>query len=558
MVAIGLLLVGQQPDILSGVEKPREQPSSGGMYVEAVVGTPGRLNPLLDWYNNADRDIDRLIYSSLVKFNDRSVPVGDLADSWGISQDGKIYNFLIRDAVWHDGQPVTADDIIFTIDLLRNDAIPIPEDLRNFWNKVEVEIIDDNVIQFRLPEPFSPFLDYLTFGILPKHIWKDIPPEEIANSTLNLNPIGSGPYRFDRYITNQGQVEGVELDSNLNYYITPPFIEKIQFRYFQDAQTALKEYQAGKKDQNQKQDRVMGIDQIPLDLLDESLNEDGLNFYTGLMPRLDLILFNLDDPKIPAIQDPSVREALYKGLNRQGLIDRLLKGQAVLANGPIFPASWAYYENLDQVPYDQEEAISLLIEAGYTLPAEGGNIRSKDGNRLSFELIYPDINPHPDLASAIKDDWAKIGVEVILKSVPLAQMVDNYLGLRQFQMALVEFNGMRYPDPDPYPFWHQSQADRGQNYSGWNDRQASELLEQARTESNPELRAQLYDNFQLRFMKELPSLPLFFPVYNYGVDSEVKGIRAGPIYETADRFRTLANWFLKTQLGIGETPTSSP
>ena len=193
LIAIGVLLLSQQQPVIQGSE-PETEPLSGGVYTEALIGSPGRLNPLLDYYNQADHDIDRLIYSGLVRFNDRGLPLGDLAETWGISVDGKVYNFSIRaNANWHDGQPVTSDDIIFTIELIREDDIPLPDDLRTFWKQVDVVAIDEKTLQFILPEPFAPFLDYLTFGVLPGHILGCLSVEEIIDADFNLSPVGSGP-----------------------------------------------------------------------------------------------------------------------------------------------------------------------------------------------------------------------------------------------------------------------------------------------------------------------------------------------------------------------------
>ena len=156
LIAIGILLIGQQPaSLLPGAQTTVLEPGQGGVYTEALIGTFGRLNPVLDYYNNADRSIDRLLYRGLVQFNDRGLPEDDLAESWGISQDGKIYNFSIRsDAIWHDGQPVTSSDVAFTVGLLRDENIPLPSDLREFWNQVEVFELDDQTVQFQLPEAF--------------------------------------------------------------------------------------------------------------------------------------------------------------------------------------------------------------------------------------------------------------------------------------------------------------------------------------------------------------------------------------------------------------------
>jgi len=557
LAAIGLLLVGQQPQELPEIALPLEQPSQGGQYREAIVGNPGRLNPMLDWLNPADHAIDQLIFSSLIRFDDRSVPQGDLADSWAVSQDGKTYNFLLRDAKWHDGQPVTSEDVVFTANLLRSEAIPVPEDLKEFWRKIEVEALDDQVIQFRIPEPYAPFLDYLTFGVLPKHIWEGIPPEEFMNSSLNLSPVGSGPYQFEQFTIRDGEIEGVNLVVNKNYYGKIPFIERFNFDYYPDAASALNSFQPSDSAEN-AEERVMGVDQITINQLPTFFGKTGINLYTGIMPRQGMLMVNLENQQVASLQDVNVRRALYLGLNRQRIVDQTLNGQAILATGPIIPSSWAYYDGLTQTPYDPDKAVALLKDAEYILPADGGIVRAKGDDRLAFELTFPDIAPYPAIAEAIKSDWEKIGVGVNLKAVPATSMVNDVLEAKAFQIALVELNGMRYPDPDPYPFWHQSQAARGQNYSQWNDRQASEFLEQARTQLDPEIRSQLYKNFQIRFMSELPSFPLFYMVHSFGVAEEVRGVRAGPIFDPADRFVNVSDWYLFTSQGTAATATPSP
>ena len=151
------------------------KPAEGGIYSEGVVGTFMRLNPVLDYYNGADRDVDHLLFSGMLRIDDRGLPQADLATSWGISRDGTIYNFSLNPkAVWHDGEPVTSDDVIFTIQMMMSDDSPIPADMREFWKQIEVIRLDDKTIQFKLPEPYAPFLDYLTFGLLPAHLLGDL------------------------------------------------------------------------------------------------------------------------------------------------------------------------------------------------------------------------------------------------------------------------------------------------------------------------------------------------------------------------------------------------
>ncbi|MBG7609618.1 MAG: peptide ABC transporter substrate-binding protein, partial [Anaerolineae bacterium] len=498
LVAIGALLFGQQPVNVQPLER---EPVTGGSYTEGIIGQYSRLNPVLSFYNPADRDINHLIFRSLLYFDDRGLPQPALAESWGISLDGTVYNFSLRtDAIWHDGNPVTSDDVLFTIDLLRNPDLPIPEDLRTFWDDIEASALDDRTLQFRLPEPFSPFLDYLTIGILPSHLLADLTSEQIINDPFNAHPIGSGPYRFERWILEDDRIAGVALTAFENYYEKRPFLDQIFFRYYETASQAIVAYQDGE---------IQGISQISADILPQALESPNLDLYTGRMPELSLIFLNLDNAQLPFFQDSSIRHALLMGLNRQWMVDHVLHSQATIADGPIFPNTWAYYENIYHVNYQPEQAIELIKNAGYTIPIEGGSVRANEGGLfLSFTLAHPAGEPYASLASAIQKNWNSLGFDIKLQAVPYQELIDGYLEARNYDAVLVDINLSQSPDPDPYPFWHQTQVKKGQNYAMWNDRQASEYLEQGRILVDPEERSRLYRNFQVRFVNEMPALPL--------------------------------------------------
>ena len=548
LVAIGVLLLSQQRPLTSEGENSN-QPVAGGSYSEAIVGSPVRFNPLLDRYNSADYDVDRLVYCSMVRFDNRGLPHGDLAETWGISQDEKFYSFAIRaNAFWHDGQPVTSEDVIFTIDLLRNEAVPVPADVRDFWTQITVEALDDKTLRFQLPEAFSPFLDYLNFGILPKHILGNLAPADLVNAPFNLQPVGCGPFRFDGLSVQDGQIKGLALSAFKDYYGDKPFLEKLEFRYYTDAPSALAAYEQGE---------VMGISEITPELLPQALNNPNLNVFTGRLPRLFIVYLNLDHSDLPFLKELEIRRALYLGINRQWMVDRLLGGQGILANGPVFPDSWAYYDGIERVEYDPQKAIEILRRAGYSFPAEGGKARAKDGVALAFELTFPDQPPFPEIAEKLQQDWERMGVEATLNPVSYEQLLTEYLEPRTYQVALVDLDFSRSPDPDPYPFWHQAQITSGQNYSQWDDRQVSEYLEQARVLVDFNERIKRYRNFQVRFATELPALPLFYPVYSYGVDRRVSGVSMGPLYDPSDRFNNIASWYLKTGMTAKNIPTAT-
>jgi peptide/nickel transport system substrate-binding protein len=370
----------------------------------------------------------------------------------------------------------------------------------------------------------------------------------MVNDPFNMQPVGSGPYRFDHLLTEEGQITGVVLTAFKDYYAPGAYIDQIAFRYYQDAGAAYAGYKAGD---------VAGLGEVTQDILPDVLAEEGLNLYTTRLPAMTLIYLNLDDPQVTFFQDVNIRKALMLGLNRQAIVDSLLRGQAILADGPIFPGTWAYYDGIEHYTYNPNQAISLLREAGFTIPASGGDVRThEDGTQLSFELLHPDDEQHAALANAIQRDWASLGVQVTLTPLPYDQLIAEHLETRNYQVALVDLNLSRSPDPDPYPFWHQTQITSGQNYSKWDDRQASEYLEQARVSTDINERSRLYNNFQVRWSQELPAIPFYYPVYTYAVSSDVQGVSIGPIFDISDRFNHVTNWYLITRRTSGEATVS--
>ncbi|MBU2610138.1 MAG: peptide ABC transporter substrate-binding protein [Chloroflexi bacterium] len=548
LIVVGILLLTQQQP---GLNPTLPQAASGGIYTEGLVGSFGRLNPILDLNNPADRDIDRLLFSGLFKFDSRGVPQADLAESWGVTPEGTIYNVTLRaEAVWHDGQPVTTQDVLFTLSLLRSQFSAYPADVRALWDEVEVTLLSDKTIKFTLTEPFVPFLDYLTFGILPKHLLENVPADQIANADFNLKPVGSGPYRFDHLVVENSQVTGVVLAASENYYGKSPFVQQIVFRYYPTAQAAMDAYQQGE---------VLGLSQVTTDILPAALIEKNLALYSSRLPKMSMILFNLKNTEVAFFEEKNVRRALMLGLNRQWMVDTYLHSQAIVADSPILPGTWAYYAGVPHIDYDPDAAISLLKAEGYLLPADGA-LRAKNGQQLAFTLLHPDDELHAKLAQSIQRDWAIIGVQVNLQAVAFDSLLNEHLIPREYQAALLELDLSRSPDPDPYPFWHQSEATGGQNYSQWDNRTASEYLEQARVLVDMNIRARLYRNFQSIFAKELPALPLYYPVYSYGVDVRMRGVQIPPLFEPSDRFNNVSDWYLVTRRELDQTsePTAAP
>ena len=292
LIVIAVVLWGQQAEPVL-VEAP--EPTGGGIYTEGIVGSLLRLNPLLADFNPPDQDPASLLFSGLIQFDSTGLPQPDLSNYWAISRNGEVYNFSLRaDAFWHDGEPITSEDVVFTVNLLKNPDFPVQEDLAAFWNEIEVEALDDQTLQFRLPEAFSPFLDYLDFGILPAHLLNNLSAQEIVDSPFNLQPVGSGPFQFDHLIISENQISGVALQKNTNYYGDQVFFDQVVFLYFPDSQAAWESYSAGE---------IQGIGEVTPEILGSALQDPGINLYTSRLPQMTLVLLNLENPEVPFFEE---------------------------------------------------------------------------------------------------------------------------------------------------------------------------------------------------------------------------------------------------------------
>jgi peptide/nickel transport system substrate-binding protein len=550
ILIVGLLL-GQAP----GSETGAPQPVRGGTYSEALVGSLGRLNPVLDYANQADRDVDRLIFSGLVRFDSRGLPTPDLAEGWSVSADATLYTVTIRsDAVWHDGEPVTADDVIYTFSKLQDPSYPGPADLAQMWQQVQVVRLDSRTVQFQLPEPFAPFFDFLSLGLLPDHLLRGVSAADLIDHPYNLEPIGTGPFRFDRYLIEDGEIRGLSLTAFDDYYGDAPYLDRVEFRYVGDGEDALAAYRAGE---------VLGISSAGEEILSDVLAMPTLNLHTVPLPRLTLVFLNLRNQELPFFADKKVRQALLAAVNRQWIVDRFLGGQGTVAIGPIVSSSWAFSEGIEARPFSPEQASSLLDEAGWTLPtgATPGTaeyVRSSEDVPLAFELLHLEDTLHTQIAEALQTNWAAVGVQVTLVPVDPTTMLESRLGARDYDAALTDINLTRSPDPDPYPFWHDSQAETGQNYGGFEDRNISIWLEQARITPDFAKRADLYQSFQHRFHDQVPALPLLNPVYSFAIDSSVQGVTMGPVLDPSDRFASISSWYLLVRRELNPGPTEAP
>lgn len=537
-VAAGLALAGILLVYLAITYTTVTVPARGGAYVEGIAGLPHAINPLLVAYNEADRDVASLVFSGLTRLNSRGEVEADLALKWEISLDGLTYVFHLRPGVhWHDGVPLTADDVLFTVRMLQDPDSPVPPDLRNLWNTVQVIKEDDLTVRFVLSEPLASFLDYTTVGLLPAHLLENVPAAELSSHDFNLHPVGTGPFQVEA-VELEGEIPSVLLRAAPSYYGPRPYLEQVRFRFYPSDHSAFRAYRSGE---------VEGVAQVPTEILPMARAEENLNLYSAPIAREVLIFLNLNrKDELPFFQEKEVRQALLYALDRQALVDQVLQGQALVAHSPILAGTWAYYEGVRRYAYDPARAAALLDQAGWVL-APGSPVRTKGEQRLSFNLLVSTDPLQTAVAQEIARQWRQAGVEVSVTAVgPLE--VQQALERRDYQAALAE---LALPGhPDPYPFWHQTQIAGGQNYAGLDHRRISEVLETARITVDPNRQAAFYREFQELFAEEVPAILLYQPIYTYGVDRKIQGVQIGPLMYPSDRLNTISSWYIATRRTI--------
>ncbi|MDQ7030333.1 MAG: ABC transporter substrate-binding protein [Ardenticatenia bacterium] len=513
-------------------------PEPGGTYVEGIVGPPGVINPLY-YQNQTDRDIGALVFRGLTRISESGVVVPDLARSWDISPDDLAYTFELRNDVrWHDGQPFTAEDVAFTIRLVQDPAFTGRPELTELWRSIRVDVLDPYTVRFTLPQPFAPFLSFTTLGILPAHLFQDVPVEQVPDTLLSRRPVGTGPWRV---VKNQGgEITLVPFEG---YVGRKPMLGQLSFFVYSSDEAVYSAYRRGE---------IMGISTVEPEDVVEIAELDTLNLYNAPMAAYTMVVLNLERP---VFAEKSVRRALLYGLDRRGLISDVLNGQGIVADTFFLPSHWAYAPNVRTYPYDPERARQLLDEAGWKDQNNDG-VREKDGVPLSFVLLTNLEDPlQIALINEISRQWARIGVQAEPQAVGFSGLTQDFLRPRQFDAVLLNVS-LQSPDPDLYSLWHSTQTvDEGQNWAGWKHPEADELLVEGRRVLDHNTRRQIYAAFQELFSEEVPSLLLYHPVYTYAVDQQVQDVQVGPLFHPAERFRSLPAWYVNVRRVVAtQTP----
>ena len=514
-------------------------PRYGGNYTEGLVGTPQHINPLLAPTNKVDADLSRIVYSGLLKFDADLNLVPDLASAMPeINPNGREYILKLKPNLkWHDGTGLTADDVLFTYQVIQNPEYGSP--LRRSWNRVEVAKVDDLTVKITTRESSATFVSNLTVGILPKHLWENVPPASFALSQYNLEPIGSGPYSVSEIQRGRdGTIRSLKLRGVTSYYGEGPFIKDLIFKFYKTTDELINAYHARE---------VAGLGYVPYD---QSLFIQPKNSLQQIyLPLAEYQAIFINRVKNPApLEDTKVRLALAKSVDKKKIIDSVYVGQGSETYGPILPGYLGYHEEIpgaDMNIYDPARAEALLEEAGW-VKDDSGFRKDKLGRTLSLSLATNDFPPNVLAAQNLKEMWEAIGVQINLSIETVAGLDENFIKPRNYELLLyIENVGT---DPDPYPFWHSSQLrDPGLNLSTFSNRTADRLLVEARANIAPADRAARYRQFQEIFVGDIPAIFLNRSVYVYNLPKNVQGVKLNTVYVPSERFADIAKWYVETK-----------
>lgn len=506
----------------------------GGAYSEGLLGQPTYINPLLA-HQEAELALTKLVFSGLYKYDSTGQLTSDLADGMPqISPDQKQYTInLRRDAKWHNDKPITADDVTYTFQLLKDPAYKSP--LRPLWQSTTVEKLSDYSVKFTTKDISGPFIENLTLPLLPKNIWSKVDSQNFLLSKFNLEAIGSGPYVIKQIKKlSSGKIEQISLQANPQYYAGRPKIDLLTVKFYDSEDDMLNAFHSRE---------IMGFGFIPLGsslYLDKE--QDSSQIFQIPLPQYQVVFFNLNN-KILA--DQSIRKALSLATNKKQIIEEVFKNNALLPSSPFLFAEQRNFQT-PTTETNPEQAKVQLDAAGWTVNSETGLRTSKKGTPLEISLATSDSLTNAKAAEILANQWRALNIKVNLVILPSKQLTDTLIKPRTFDVLL--FPQKFGADPDPFLFWHSSQAkDPGVNLTGFQDATADKLITDARTTTDRKTRQGIYEQFNQIILDKAPVIFLDQTEYVYALDKNIKNINISFLPEPAMRFYNLQNWYINTK-----------
>lgn len=563
-----------------------EVPKNGGAYREALVGSPQLINPLYASTNDVDTDLVRVIYSGLVRYDELGVLVPDLAESFTVNDKQTEFIFTLRTGVkWHDGEPLTIGDVLFTFRAIQDQLYGSP--LRVSFQGVTVTQMDERTVKFTLEKPFAPFLGSLTVGIVPGHIWSPIDPRNARFAPYNTRPVGSGPLKFKEMVRNEsGAILSLTTERNSAFYRRPPYLDSVQFRFYPSFDIAVNDIRSKQVD---------GLHFVPKQFK-ARVERKHIQLYTLQLPRYIALFYN---PKhASALKSKEARQALGLSIDKNTLLQDVLQGEGAVINSPILEGFIGYDAAFHQNGVDRARADELLTKAGWstitkeayverrtkvlreelekaakaesgtttTTPEVAADIQKQIDERLNAEippaqtsfrakkdgaplqLVLTTVSD-PELtavAERVAAAWRNLGAQTTIRAVNPRDITTEALRPRTYDVLL--YGEIVGADPDPFPFWHSSQVDYpGLNLANFINRKADALLEEARIATDEGTRTEKYRAFQEILRDEYPASFLYAPTYTYAVSTEIRGIITSRILSPSDRLSDIEERYIKTK-----------
>lgn len=515
-------------------------PVPGGIYSEGIVGNFSNANPIYA-SSEVDSAVSKLVFSSLLTYDSDNKLVGSLAESYEADARAAKYTVYLKPNIyWHDGQPLTADDVVFTYKTIQNPDAKSP--YLASWTGVKVEKLNDRTVLFTLPGAYSPFPHSLTNGIIPKHVLKDVAAEQLRSSAFNTkSPIGSGPFRWRGVSVEgnatSGQTETIRLTKFDRYYNGVAKLDGIALRTFKNDTDLLAAL---------KSKTIVGAS--GLSLTDSEIQPDNIENRFNLMSANMLFLKNTS----PNLNDVKVRQALTKATDVLNLTNTI--GYSVIpVREPLLKNQIGYNPAYHQYTYNKAEAVALLEAAGWKL-APNEQVRIKNGEKLTLKFSYENSPEFSKIASALQKQWADIGVELSVDAIQPGLGSNKLVDSHEYDVLLYGIN--IGPDPDVFPYWHSSQYDKLKpirlNLSEYKSVAADLALEAGRTRTDPTLRAAKYKPFLEAWQRDAPAIGLYQPRYLSISNQPVYGVTEKTINVPSDRFKDVNLWMINTARTIDQ------
>ncbi len=523
-------------------------PRVGGVIKEGVLGSARFINPvLIDPVSaGADADVSALLYSGLLKVGDNGELVKDLAEDYTISENGKEYTFILKKGVkFHDGHELNANDVLFTINRIQDPRSKSP--LQGLWQDVVVRVIDEYKLKFILPEASVDFLENLTVGILPEHLWSVVTPEAMQYSILNEHPVGSGPYKFKEMVKDEnGLPQLYRFERYSDYHLGAPYIEYLEIKSYPNKNALL--------DALKEREINASADLNPEEF--SALKTD-LKILSMPQPRIFAVFFNPVHNK--ALSDKNLRLALVKSVDKEYITGKILHNYADVIDSPIpYPNAQKIAELLklndirseksDEAKNDSEEknVEYYLKHAGYEKKNENGLWVNKSGQTLSLFLSIPDVPELQKVAKALTDMWKQNGIDVKIRTYELGDFGKNVIRERNFDMILFgEAPGRML---DLYSFWHSTETeDPGLNLAYYKNKKVDELLKKSLKERNKMKRMKYIHDAAQIIKEDAPALFLYSPRFLYALPKNLKNIKEHMINMPYERFSNINKYFFESE-----------